>query len=315
MKQLPAFIGEGATDADNIRFVSRTPGAVGNGVITTAIVNVEATPQAMRRVPNGTILHDGTDVYRKRGRDWIQNDSGGTEFLFDESSNSWSDSASTVLSAVASENSVFASLNVLAVDSEGNEFFYENLGLVSGHPRYIGDVLSTTPSRRIDQLENTFAVAIGNNVDEFRLFEIVNSVTAPVPLTGGSDGSEPVSAAYTAPLALLAANDDISIVAAPGYSSFADTTRVAIQDALITHVESRRAYRIAVLDTPRAQTVTDALTVKSRIDSTYAALYHPWIFTANPLSQPDNESIPRKYCYRHPVSSAESMRATTMPRV
>jgi hypothetical protein len=49
-----------------------------------------------------------------------------------------------------------------------------------------------------------------------------------------------------------------------------------------------------VLDTPPAQTPGTAVTVKSRIDSSYAALYHPWIFASNPLARAGDESIPRE---------------------
>ncbi len=266
-----------AVNSDDIRFIARTPGAVGNGTITITIITVAATLQAIERVPNGTIVQDDSDLYRKSGTIWIQNDTDNTELS---------------ANAVSDLNAQFVSINVLAVDSAGNESFYENLGLFSGHPRFIGDVLSPTPSRRIEQLENTFAIDIGDNVDGFELFNILSSI-GPITLTDGTDGAEPVAQAYIPALQALAANEDISIVAAPGYSSFADA-REAIQDALITHAESRRAYRIAVLDTPPAQTVTTAISVKSRIDSSYAALYHPWIFVANPLSQPGNESIPRE---------------------
>lgn len=291
-----AIIGGEADNADNISFVARTPGQMGNGTVTTELVTVEATPQGMRRAPNGTILVDGTDVYRKQGADWVQDDD--TAFVFNLAINgtfTWRDVDDNLLPAVASTAALFVTVNVLAVDGDGNETFYENLGLASGHPRYIGDVMSATPGRRIDQLQNTFAIDIGANVDGFRLREIFGALTSPTVLGSGTDGSEPTAVAYTDPLLLLGANDDISIVAAPGYSSFTTAgTREGIQDALITHAETRRAYRIAVLDTPPAQTVTSALSIKSRIDSSYAALYHPWIFTSNPLSQPDNESIPRE---------------------
>jgi hypothetical protein len=215
-------------------------------------------------------------------------------FSFNSETGTWADSTDAALPAASSANAEFATINVLAVDADGNETFYENLGLATGHPRYIGDVMSATPSRRIDQLENTYAIAIGSAVDGFRLREILSASTAAIALNGGTDGSAPTAAAYTAPLAALAVIEDISIVAAPGYSSFATNTRQGIQDALITHAETRRAYRIAVLDTPQAQTPTTALTVKSRIDSSYAALYHPWVFASNPLAQPGNESIPRE---------------------
>jgi hypothetical protein len=287
-----ALVGDG-TDADaQIRFLARTPGDQGNGTVSAGLVTVEATVQAMRRAPNGTIMVDGTDVYRKAGQNWVQDDD--TVFSFNASSGNWADDADAALPAQTSTSAVFITLNVLAVDNDGNETFYDNLGLQPGHPRYLGDVMSANPGRRIDQLQNTYAVAIGSAVDGFRLREILATTAEPIAIAGGTDGAEPTANAYTAPLQALAAIEDISIVAAPGYSSFILTSRQGIQDALITHAETRRAYRIAVLDTPQAQTPTTALTVKSRIDSSYAALYHPWVFASNPLAQPGNESIPRE---------------------
>ena len=152
--------------------------------------------------------------------------------------------------------------------------------------------MSATPGRRIDQLENTFAIEIGVDVTAFGVHSLLAAAVGALTLTGGSDGDRPVAASYDAPLLALATIEDISIVAAPGYSASAEFE--GIQDRLITHAETRRAYRIAVLDTPPAQIPTAALAVKSRIDSSYAALYHPWIFASNPLAQPGNESIPRE---------------------
>jgi hypothetical protein len=287
-----ALIGSGATDPEKISFVARSAGAVGNGTVTTQLVEVEATKTGMRNAPNGTVLVDGTDIYRKRGADWIQDDD--TEFLYDIAADDWFDGTPAAMPASSSTSAKFVTVNVLAADGDSNETFYENLGLVSGHPRYLGDVMSQTPGRRIDQLENTFAINIGDSVGVLGLHTILSLVTAPIPLAGGSDGAEPTPTTYTDPLAALAAIEDISIVASPGYSSFKKSSREGIQDALITHAETRRAYRIAVLDTPLAQTPTSALSVKSRIDSTHAALYHPWIYSSNPLAQPGNESIARE---------------------
>jgi phage tail sheath protein FI len=286
-----ALIGGGATDDEKIKFVARSAGAVGNGKVTTEVVETEATRAGMRSAPNGALLIDGTDSYRKRGADWVKSDS--TEYIYNISSKDWFDSTDTALPALTSA-ARFATVNALLEDADGNDTFYENLGLVPGHPRFLGDVMAQTPGRRIDQLENTFAIDIGSAVDEFGLHTILSAVTAPTALTGGTDGAEPTAASYTDPLAALASIDDISIVAAPGYASFKKAAREGIQDALITHAETRRAYRIAVLDTPQAQTPTSALTVKSLIDSTHAALYHPWIYASNPLAQPGNESIARE---------------------
>jgi hypothetical protein len=60
---------------------------------------------------------------------------------------------------------------------------------------------------------------------------------------------------------------------------------------LIAHAESSGAYRFVVLDTPPEQTPGAALRIKSRIDSSFAALYYPWVIAPNPLAQKGNKSI------------------------
>jgi phage tail sheath protein FI len=61
----------------------------------------------------------------------------------------------------------------------------------------------------------------------------------------------------------------------------------AVNQILIGHAETRRAYRIAVLDTPPSLEPGDVRTMKSLLDSKYAALYYPWIRVANPLASAD----------------------------
>jgi hypothetical protein len=60
---------------------------------------------------------------------------------------------------------------------------------------------------------------------------------------------------------------------------------------LIAHAESSGAYRFVVLDTPPEQTPGAALGIKRRIDSSFAALYYPWVTAPNPLAQKGNKSI------------------------
>lgn len=86
--------------------------------------------------------------------------------------------------------------------------------------------------------------------------------------------------------------DDVSIVAAPGASAYADRDAIAL--ALISHAEKRRSYRIAVLDTNRDLPPGGAKTVKAQLDSKYAALYYPWVVAANPLARPDKPEVPKE---------------------
>jgi phage tail sheath protein FI len=120
-------------------------------------------------------------------------------------------------------------------------------------------------------------------------------------LSGGDDGILPVEANYEGnefafqdfsgdPLqeaknGLLAfeAVEGISIVAAPGYSANPTADDVfAVHRAVINHCEKMR-YRVAVLDTPPNQLVSQALDSRNMTSSNYAALYYPWITIANPL--------------------------------
>ncbi len=119
-------------------------------------------------------------------------------------------------------------------------------------------------------------------------------------LDGGDDGSVPAGITYEGdpefedfindPLqnpknGLLAFEsvDEISIVAAPGYSTISDDDDIfAAQSALIDHCEKMK-YRIAVLDTPPNKLVSEALAYRNLRSSSYAALYYPWITVVDPL--------------------------------
>lgn len=269
-----AFVGGDADDANNLRFICRTPGRAGNGTLRVSLVSVPVTPLTLARAPRGTLMVDGTDVYVRGAADFR-------------------DAGDTAFAGPLSGDENFITVNVLIRDGDGSEMAYENLGLAAGHPHSIGAILNTTPDRLVDQLELAFAIEPGSGVTAFRLYEILSGIDGAVQtLSGGSDGAEPNTASYATPLDGLARVEDISIVAAPGYATFSD--RLGIQDALRTHAEMRKAYRFAVLDCRQGIIPTEALTDKSVLDSSYAAIYYPWVMVSNPLARPDNASIPRE---------------------
>ena len=102
------------------------------------------------------------------------------------------------------------------------------------------------------------------------------------PLTGGGDGSLPgpadIIGADGGPgtrtgLASMQDEDEISILAAPGY------TDAGLQAALIAQCERLR-YRFAVLDgerDPAGGAVTSIIAHRNAYDSSYAAYYTPWL--------------------------------------
>jgi phage tail sheath protein FI/enoyl-CoA hydratase/carnithine racemase len=89
---------------------------------------------------------------------------------------------------------------------------------------------------------------------------------------------------YAAALQALPESAGISVIAAPGYS--ARPAAAAIQQALIEHVSQPQRFRFAVLDAPPAATIDEAIAAKSSIDSSYAAIYYPWVTTANSVQLP-----------------------------
>lgn len=83
--------------------------------------------------------------------------------------------------------------------------------------------------------------------------------------------------------------EDISIVAAPGATfDFADvggkTHAEAITRSLISHCEKMR-YRIAVVDSVNGHDFGKVRAYRNTFDSSYAALYYPWITTFDPLTR------------------------------
>jgi phage tail sheath protein FI len=167
---------------------------------------------------------------------------------------------------------------------------YAGLGFHARHPRPALLVLGAAPPATADALTNPIVLQAGGNVDHFALLTGLFSAAADrtVTLSGGSDGTgAPSTGDYTAALDRLLALEDISIVAAPGASAMAAPTPAAVNQLLIGHAETRRSYRIAVLDTPPSEEPSDVRTLKSLLDSKYAALYYPWVRVANPLAATD----------------------------
>jgi hypothetical protein len=127
-----------------------------------------------------------------------------------------------------------------------------------------------------------------------------SELTITVTLAGGSDGRLPTANTYrgsdtgAAMTGLFAFEgvDEISIVAAPGYSYQSaqdgvnnDTRASQITSHLLTHVEKMR-YRVAVLDSPDAFALSEVRNFRGKFDSKHAALYYPWVTVLDP-NDPD----------------------------
>jgi phage tail sheath protein FI len=80
--------------------------------------------------------------------------------------------------------------------------------------------------------------------------------------------------------------EDISIVGAPGATASYDereTDANATINALITHAQKMR-YRIAVLDSGEGLSISEVRSQRAKMDSSYAALYYPWVRVLDPVT-------------------------------
>ncbi len=282
---------EGTAAADAVGFVARFPGTVGNGRIVVREVLAPAALTAMTNAPAGTLLVTGADAttahHLKVGTTWHPAASPGD--------------AAEDAATLAADTPRIVSLLVLAIDADGEDLSYEGLGFDRSHPAWVGHVMAASPGRRADHLQNLYAITIGAGVGALALRDALfagattnaaGELENSFSLGDGTDGAAPAANDYALALGELAGLEDISIVAAPGASAYADAQ--AINNLLISHAEARRAYRIAVLDLPPEQLPGQARTLRGLIDSRYAAVYYPWVVVPNPLARPGREDIPRE---------------------
>ncbi|MGB0904036.1 MAG: phage tail sheath subtilisin-like domain-containing protein, partial [Mangrovicoccus sp.] len=185
-------------------------------------------------------------------------------------------------------------------EAEGAPILLEGLGFDAAHPRYLGNALPVTPASRGELLAAPYAFIADPAATAFSLRDALfgGGDSSVLPVTGGVDGEAlRVSDAsrnivsYSEALTALEEIPDISIIAAPGSSVTAEAA--AINNELITHCERLR-YRVAILDTPQGQSVSEARAVRAAIDSSHAALYYPWVVVPNPSARPSNASIPKE---------------------
>ncbi|HEX8109921.1 MAG TPA: phage tail sheath subtilisin-like domain-containing protein, partial [Kofleriaceae bacterium] len=147
-----------------------------------------------------------------------------------------------------------------------------------GSPPGAGDVLSLRE------------LVLANVSDAARFVEI--------PLTGGNDGLRPTAGDYEGQadtassvktgLKQFEDIDQISIIAAPGstfgYEAGRHDDANTIISLLIQHCEYMR-YRIAVIDSGNGQTLNQVQDMRARFDSSWAAMYYPWVRILDPVTR------------------------------
>jgi phage tail sheath protein FI len=191
---------------------------------------------------------------------------------------------------------------------------YTGLELDPAHPRSIYRVLQAeqpTDELSLIWLDPTQpAVANQPPANPPAPLAVLNALLAlktQTFLTGGSDGQaldpnalqgevsdpdDPKKAATG--LAALGEIDDIAIVATPDSVRFSDegSQKTAV-DNLIEHCEQLK-YRIGIADPPKDQSISGVREFRSQFDTSYAALYYPWMEILDPTAKNDPGAAPAK---------------------
>ncbi|MCH5344154.1 MAG: phage tail sheath family protein [Acetatifactor sp.] len=168
---------------------------------------------------------------------------------------------------------------------------YENLSFNIEAANYAdkktakSSLIEVQSSPQADQIVAPFTAICGGDAEK---------AVASVVLLGGSNGSvASLSAAdfigvdngagKRTGIQSFLDNDTVSIMAVPG------VTDPNVQLTLVAHCENL-ASRFAVLDIPKdAKKIDDITAHRDIFDTTYAALYHPWLQVFDPL---DKKNIP-----------------------
>jgi len=276
----------GAADHPNhpgatLRLMGRFPGSAGNGSVTFRERLDPVAPEALPRAPVGSLIRVGrSSLYRKVGPGvWLS-----PEGLPPEPD----------LRGMPREIPMaLLSLEIVVQPAGGQAEEHRGLGFDPGHPRWAGAVLGEeargTPAPSV-------VLAVDPGLDGFLLRGLLLSPDqrpGRVSLTGGSDGGPPDAAAYASALERLEPLAEVSVVAAPGHSALEEGYDLRrIQGELVRHAERPRAWRVALLDTPRGWAPHDVLRLRAGVESSHAAFYHPWVVVADPTSPPPTAHAP-----------------------
>jgi len=181
-------------------------------------------------------------------------------------------------------------LCVTVTGLDGRIDAYDQLATHPDQNRYIGKLLATN-----DPEDGNAMVGLEWSPGDDRFAAAALAIglqAASKRLAGGLDGALPspdefrgVAGDHATGLEALAAVDDIAIVAVPdGGAMRTPDDVVAVAKHLISHAEQQR-YRIAVVDAALHSSLSDVRSFRNKFDSSYAALYHPWVEIVDPLSR------------------------------
>jgi phage tail sheath protein FI len=151
------------------------------------------------------------------------------------------------------------------------------------------DVLGTSDAQRV-----MAALQLAANLAGGRLIDGHDGALIDAARLLGAKADPDVVTRKATGLEALGEIEDIAIVAAPDASTLGSPDQVVLATGyLIAHAEEMR-YRIAVVDGPPESSMNEIREFRGRFDSKYAALYHPWIVTLDPLERAAQGAPPRK---------------------
>jgi uncharacterized protein len=181
---------------------------------------------------------------------------------------------------------------------------YSLLELEKPHPRAIAQVLQAE-----DPTDDTGVVWLdrpdpASPTDSAALLGALIGQSSFAFLTGASGDAAPDAAALQGQpsdpddatmaatgLAALAEIDDIAIVACPDTVTLDPTAQPEAVQNLIDHCEQLK-YRIAIVDPPANSSISQVRQFRSQFDSTYGALYYPWVTILDPTAKNDPGAPP-----------------------
>jgi hypothetical protein len=175
----------------------------------------------------------------------------------------------------------------LYVTDGKNEEVFKHLSLDEDHSRYIKKIVTEKSSNlvRIGDITTTSTVVALPTSDDLPGWNLSGGNDGlPADPTNDSDlntiyeGVDSTEPAERTGLYTFKNVDEINIAAIPG------VTTKYLQQKLITHCEVDMKDRFAVLDAKAEATLDDVKKQRNLFDTSYAALYYPWLHAFDPLS-------------------------------
>jgi hypothetical protein len=183
---------------------------------------------------------------------------------------------------------------------------YPGLELDSAHPRGVANVLQAEDPA--DDLSLVWfdtgtippaSLTVGDLVtglltlakEQFMTGGGEGIVLSPSDIAGTPADPDDEKRAATG-LAALAEVEDIAIVAIPDAVRFDEAGQETATNSLIEHCQAMKAYRVGVVDPRKDSSISEVRKFRAKFDTTYAALYYPWMDILDPTARPDPGAAP-----------------------